>query len=145
MILVENDIIALRLPQTEDLDKFYTWENDPAGQICATAKYSRFELWQYLHNPIIEKETRFIIIDKANNEAIGYVENIDGIGIYIDRTRRNKGLGTAALTLFVQHLNKELYARIETTNLSSQRIFLKAGFKKAGVKDGIGLWTKGII
>lgn len=65
-------------------------------------------------------------IQSSNNEII--------IGIAIDKAFRGKSFGSIMLTLatndyFKQKRNKQITAYIKKSNLKSQNIFLKAGFK----------------
>lgn len=153
--LLENDIIRLRAPEPEDLDKFYSWENDTStwGFGSTITPFSRFTLKQYLidsnNDFYSDKQLRLVIVHKESEEAIGAIDLYDfdpfnsraGVGIFIDEDYREKGIGHQALLLLEEYASEflkihQLYANISTKNNASIGLFTKCGFKKAGeLKD----------
>ena len=78
------------------------------------------------------------IIDICNFEAF---HNRAEVGIVIDESYRNQGLGSLSLSILIEHCFqylgiRQLYAYIDVTNEPCLRLFEKAGFEKcAYLKD----------
>lgn len=153
--MLQSERITLRAPEPEDLDLLYKWENDPA-------------LWPYGYtiNPLSKKalsdfiaqcsenlfetrQTRWMIVDRLTNEAVGTVDLFEldafhqriGTGILIDPSHRRKGLALEALTLVCDycftwlHLH-QIFAHIPARNEASRALFVSAGFKENGTLKG---------
>ena len=152
MKLLENETIRLRAPEPEDLDKLYSWENDPAlWELGSTlSPYSRYLLKQYIAdsgNDIYDrKQLRLIIELKETLTPIGTIDLYDfdphhrraGIGILVDPIYQKKGLGTSALNLLIDYAFSflkihQLYAYIPVTNTPSLRLFEQCGFETIGI------------
>ena len=117
MPLLQNDIIALRALEPEDLELFYVWENNAEyWQYGNTlAPYSRFAIKQYLLNAqrdIYEnKELRLMVERKVDKKAIGAVDlfNYDPyhqraeLGILIDKTFQQQGFSSMAMALVKEY------------------------------------------
>ncbi len=149
--LLEDNIIRLRAPEPEDLEALYVWENEtslwPSGSTIAPL--SRYTLKQYLseskHDIYTDKQLRLMVELKQTETAIGTADLYDfdpfhrraGIGILIDRNHRRQGLGLKALQLLEAYafnfLNlHQLYALVSKNNLTSIRLFNKAGYTVSG-------------
>ena len=155
--LLENDQILLRAVEPEDLDILYAWENDTDlwkfGS--TTAPLSRFALREYIvhaQQDIFEvKQLRMMIIRKVDSQRVGIIDLYDfdafhqkaGIGILIDKKFQQCGYATEALSLLEQYAFvflrlHQLYAFVPKLNVSSLKLFEKAGFINSGVlKDWI--------
>lgn len=154
MNLLENNTIALRAPEPEDLDIMYLWENDTSiWRISGTlVPFSKFVLKQYLENAgkdIFEtKQLRFVIQLKENSRPVGAIDLFDfdpfhrraGIGILIaDPSDRRKGYAREALETVMEycfqflHL-KQIYCNIAAANNESIKFFTAAGFTAVGEK-----------
>jgi diamine N-acetyltransferase len=152
--LFENRTISLRIPEPEDLDILYLWENNPTiWQVSGTLiPFSRFILKQYLDNAgkdIFEtRQLRMIIQFNQGKRPVGAIDLFDfdpahhraGVGILIaDPSDRRKGYAKEALeTLMtygqqVLHLH-QLFCNIAAKNQDSIRLFEAAGFKPVGEK-----------
>ncbi|MDR1724227.1 MAG: GNAT family N-acetyltransferase [Tannerella sp.] len=147
---LENDIIRLRAPEPEDLDRFYKWENDTSlwerGGVYAPL--SRYEIKQFISGTkdIYEtRQLRFTIEKKTGGELIGAIDLYDfdphnsraAISIIIDRNYHRQGFGIAALGLLVDYSYKclglhQLYVHIPVSNEASIRLFEKYGFAGSG-------------
>ena len=164
MNLLENNIIRLRAPEPEDLDKLYLWENDPAlWEMGSTlSPYSRYILKQYIAdagNDIYErKQLRLIIELKETDTAIGTVDLYDfdphhrraGVGILIDTAHQKKGYAKSALNLLIGYAFSflklhQLYAFIPITNTRSLRLFEQCDFETTGLFKDWLLTTNGYI
>ena len=155
MKLLQNDIICLRSPEPEDLDKLYSWENDSSfWEISSTlSPYSRYELKQHIADAgkdIYErKQLRLIIELQETKTAIGTVDLYDfdvhhrraGVGILIDSAHQRKGYAKIALNLLIVYAFSfikihQLYAYIPVSNTASLRLLEQCGFKTIGtLKD----------
>ena len=152
MPLLNNNIIRLRAPEPEDLEKLYIWENDSAlWEMGSTlSPYSRYELKQYIADAGIDiyerKQLRLIIELKETNTAIGTVDLYDfdphhrraGIGIIVDPAHQRKGFAKSALNLLVDYAFSflkihQLYAYIPITNTPSLHLLEQCGFETMGL------------
>ena len=158
MALLENENILLRALEPEDLDALYKWENDSTlwNYGSTLTPYSKFALRDYIANSSLDivqhRQLRLIIVYKKTNEAIGTIDLYDfdalnlraGIGILLDASYRNQGLGFQALSLMKEYafqflLLKQLYAYVPQTNLPSYKLFQKSGYKESGLLKS---WNK---
>ena len=158
MPLLQNNIIALRALEPEDLDLFYVWENNAEyWQYGNTlAPYSRFAIKQYLLNAqrdIYEnKELRLMVERKVDKKAIGAVDlfNYDPyhqraeLGILIDKTFQQQGFSSMAMALVKEYAFdflglKQLYCHVPQKNEPCKRMVEKAGFVAVGIKKA---WLK---
>ena len=152
MNLLTNNMIRLRAPEPEDLDKLYRWENDVSlWELGSTlSPYSRYVLKQYIAEAGSDiydrKQLRLIIELKETNTAVGTVDLYDfdphhrraGVGILIDAAHQRKGYATNALSLLIDYSFSflkihQLYAYIPVTNTPSQRLFEQCGFETMGL------------
>jgi diamine N-acetyltransferase len=159
MPLLNNETIALRALEPEDLDSLYRWENDPElWQYGSTlAPYSRFVLRDYLssarqHDVFQARQLRLMIVETQSKRPVGTVDLYDldpvhlraGVGILIDSPDRGKGRGKQTLQLLHEYASKvlmlhQLYAYIPETNVPSRHLFGESGYVIAGrLKD----WVK---
>ena len=152
MKLLENNILRLRAPEPEDLDKLYGWENDVSlWELGNTlSPYSRYAVKQYIaesKNDIYEhKQLRLIIELKETGVAIGTIDLYDfdphhrraGTGIVIDAAHQRKGYAKNALKLLIDYAFSflkihQLYAYIPVTNTPSLHLFEQCGFETMGI------------
>ena len=145
--------IFLRAIEPEDIDALYLWENDTLlwglnNMRTPVSKWNLKNLVEQAGMDIYEvKQQRFMIVLKANNQAIGAIDIFDfdafhsraGIGILIyDKNNRNKQLGSEALELIINYSfsfvkMKQLYCNILKSNTNSKKLFSNKGFIKTGV------------
>lgn len=143
----------LRLPELEDIDILYKWENDEDNwKISLTEKpISKLTLENYInstHKDLAEiKNLRLMICDVNNKEErIGSVEFFDlepihrraGIGILIDQKYRRKGIAKEVIqkfeTYLIDVLNlKQIYCLIHLDNIKSINLFKSLDYKKSGL------------
>lgn len=152
-MLLENHQIKLRAVEPEDLDLLYSWENETTLWIHGNtlAPYSKLVLRQYINDALEmdiyqSKQLRLMIDHVSGNKTIGTVDlyEIDahnrraGIGILIDKTYRQQGMASQALTLAKEYAFDflylhQLYAYISVSNLNSIKLFNKSGYKEVGI------------
>ncbi|MDR2806336.1 MAG: GNAT family N-acetyltransferase [Dysgonamonadaceae bacterium] len=153
MALLENETIALRALEPEDLDWLYRWENDAdLWQHGSTlTPYSRFTLREYLTNALTQdifesRQLRLMIVEKASRRTVGALDLYRfeplhlraGVGIFIDSDYRRKGVAGQALQLMQEYasrilLLKQLYAYVPAGNQPSYRLFQRSGYREAGL------------
>ena len=152
--MLENDKIVLRAPDLSDLDLLFNWENQVKLWYLSNTllPFSRFDLEQFIlqgnHDIYADKQFRFMIADKSNNEVLGCVDIFDfdahheraGLGILIDEKYRNKGWASESLELIIDYAFKQLklhqlYCNILSSNSESLNLFKKKHFSKIGVKQ----------
>ena len=150
--LLENNIIRLRAPEPEDIDKLYAWENDTAlwEYGSAIVPFSRFTLEQYLiaskQDIYVDKQLRLMVELNESGEVIGTADLYDfdpfhrraGVGILIDQKQRNRGYGLQVLLLLENYAFdflslRQLYAFVPEKNLASMQLFRKAEYIPTGI------------
>lgn len=149
--LLNDDTIALRAVEPEDLDVLYRWENDTELWTVGNsiAPYSRKMLWDYIENYTADiygmKQLRLMIILKETGAPVGTLDLFEfdqhnrrvGIGILIDKQHSRHGYGLRALTLATKYAEHhigvhQIWATIPIDNTSSLALFQKCGYKICG-------------
>lgn len=64
------------------------------------------------------------------------------IGYHIQKKYRNQGYMQKALQLLLQHINIQLYARVQQENVVSKHILEKCGFLQEFNKNGVYMYRK---
>lgn len=151
---LQDERIALRALEPEDVDLLMHWENDEANwPLSGTlAPYSRHILREYVANSKADiytsRQLRLIISERAGEQAIGTIDLFDfapfhlraGVGILIgEKNYRRQGHASRALALVArygfQYLGlQQLYCTIGADNKGSQRLFEKQGFIRNGTQ-----------
>lgn len=142
--LKDKDII-LRAPDLKDIDVMYKFENQTElwqfGSV--TGPYSHFALKQYIEQSqndlFIDRQLRLMI--EKNKEVVGIIDiyNFDPfhnraeVGIVVDNSHRNEGVGKTALYLLSEYsfhrlYIHQLYAYIDESNEKSYSLFNACGF-----------------
>lgn len=153
MSMLENDRIVLRAPELSDLDTLYEWENDESIWYLSNnlTPFSRFEMEQFIlngnHDIYTDKQFRFMIELKNDQSLIGCIDLFDfdphhsrvGVGILIDKAKREQGWASDALDLLIDysilHLKlHQLYCNILSANVKSMNLFKRKHFSEIGVK-----------
>lgn len=156
--LLKNETIALRALEPTDLDTLYRWENDTALWVVSdtVAPYSRQALWRYLEDYTgdiyAQRQLRLMITMTDDGRPVGTVDflNFDPLnnraelGLFIDRSYREQGIGYQALDLLTayarNHLGlRQLYVYIALDNVTCLHLFEKYGYRRVGV---IQSWVK---
>lgn len=143
MSVTKLNNLSIRKVKWDDRRLLFEWANDP---ICRRFSFHSNPIqWQehisWFHQKLKDPNTNlFLLMDSkgvpmalVRFERSGYEEYL--VGINVDSERRNKGVGTAALTLACETLFKEykavrIVAKIKKENRASIRAFSNAGFKK---------------
>ena len=150
--MIENEIIRLRAVEPEDLDKLYTWENNPLLWTVGNTRnpYSRFVLKQYILNSdkdIYEThQLRLMMVSRETGETVGTVDLFDfdihnsriALGLYVDAAFQGNGYAKAALRLVEDYVFNflqlnQLYCHISESNTASRQMFEKENYETNGV------------
>lgn len=142
IMYLKNDVITLRALEPEDLEQFYSWENDSTlwSVSSAVEPYSRYIIKEYIaysDKTIYEKKQLRLIIERtADKVVIGAIDLFDfephhlraGVGVLIDKKFQNQGFGKEALQLLITYAFdflklKQLYAHIPVVNVTSISLF----------------------
>lgn len=146
--------IKLRAIEPEDLDLLYRIENDVELWNVGTSNvpYSRYLLHDYVanaKNDIYTDSQVRMMVENSDGKIVGVVDLVSfdpancraEVGLIILNSYRRQGYGTAVLAqisdyaLRILHLH-QLYAYIDIENISSLKLFQKAGFVIASeIKD----------
>lgn len=167
--ILEDQILKLRAVEPEDLELFYSWENNTEiWQMSNTlVPFSKYILRSYIQTSHIDifqaKQFRFMIDHKESGKTIGTIDLFDydpvnlrvGLGILIAlKEFRGKGLALNSINLIKKYcftsLNlHQIYCNISENNLESQNLFKKAGFKLSGIRNDWllvnGKWVNDVI
>lgn len=150
---MEGNLVALRALEPSDVERLYKWENDPdvwtvSNLVCP---YSKHTLRQFVETSMQDlyaaKQLRLMIDERATRATVGVIDIFDfdplhrraGIGILIEKSRRQQGFAEESLALVKAylfdflHLN-QIYCDIITDNVASLKLFQNAGFTICGTK-----------
>lgn len=150
--------ISLRAVEPEDAKTLYEWENDRSIWAISNTQipFSKFVLEEFTnssHQDIYtNKQLRLMVDENASGQTIGCIDIFEfdpqharaGIGIYIHKDHREKGLASECLQLIIDfafntlHL-KQIYSHINASNIASLNLFVKNGFEKTALKKS---WHK---
>ena len=149
-MLKSNWNVKLRQPSIKDLDDLLVWENDilKIDHTDMPVFYTKDQMVIYLNgnqDPFMNGQVRYMIT--IDNVSIGYIDlyNFDivhsraGVGIFIDKKFRKKGIANKALQTMIEISNKELhlnqlFAEVFQSNKAAISLFEHAGFKLNGLK-----------
>jgi len=153
MLYLQDELIALRALEPEDIDVLYEWENTEAVWTVShtIAPFSKYLLALYIQNSdkdLYENKQLRMMITTREGKPVGAIDLFDfdplhsrvGLGILIHHPEeRSNGYATAALKLMIRYCFEKLnihqiYANILTDNLISMKLFTNAGFELAGTK-----------
>lgn len=140
----ENELI-LKPTEVADLEHLFQFQLDKEGGYLAAfmpkdhadkAAYLA-KMTPLLNNPTVNTRTIFV-----NNSIVGSIAKFEMEGnaeitYWIDRNFWGKGIGTKALSNFLDIENaRPLFGRVAFDNFGSQRILEKCGFEKIGNDKG---------
>jgi diamine N-acetyltransferase len=145
--------LSFRAPEPSDIDLLYKWENDTSIWHLSNTltPFSRQVLEEYILNASQDiysaKQLRLMIVQNKTNAAIGCIDLFEfdpanmraGVGVLISDEHRDKGYATEALKMLIDYAFNtlhfhQLYCNITTDNVSSMKLFKKAGFEIIGLK-----------
>lgn len=140
--MLDNGNVYLRALEPTDIDVIHRWENDcdlwRFG--CATAPFSRHQIWEYLKNYtadiFAQKQLRMMVCLKTADNAVGMIDLFDfdpvnrraAVGLLIDREYQRQGIGGDAMALLLEyardvlHLH-QVYAVVAADNAPSLWMF----------------------
>jgi len=139
--------------EPDDIDKIYQWENNPENWVISNTNipFSKNFLKEFIlrssNDIVVDKQVRLIIVETSTKESIGTLDIFEydplhrraGIGILIDKEKRNKGFAAEAIQLAIDfsfnrlHLH-QLFCHIIKDNDESKHLFLKQNFQITGTK-----------
>ena len=149
-MLKSNWNVKLRHPSIKDLDDLLGWENDilKIDHTDMPVFYTKDQMIIYLNSnqdPFIDGQVRYMI--NLDDISIGYIDlyNFDvvhsraGVGIFVDKKFRKKGIANKALKTLIEISNKELhlnqlFAEVFQSNKAAISLFEHAGFILSGLK-----------
>ncbi|MBA3663758.1 MAG: GNAT family N-acetyltransferase [Bacteroidetes bacterium] len=157
-MFLKSKHIHLRAVEPQDAELLYEWENDRSIWAVSNTQipFSKFVLEEFTntsHQDIYtNKQLRLMAVEAASGETIGCIDIFEfdpqharaGIGIYIHKNFREKGLASECLELVSDyafktlHL-KQIFSHISASNVASVNLFVKAGFEKTALKKA---WHK---
>jgi len=159
-----NNTILLRALEPDDVALLYDWENDVSvWPFTATyIPFNRTTLLQYaqsVQDIFTDKQFRFVIERKEDQQAIGFIDLFDfdpihrraGVGILIaSEENRGKNYGSEALQVLVDYGKNvlflhQIYAHIAADNKRSMAMFEKCGFLCCGTKREWLKTNKGFV
>jgi UDP-2,4-diacetamido-2,4,6-trideoxy-beta-L-altropyranose hydrolase len=132
--------LRFRYARVEDVDLYFKWANDPLVRENSFNQepivYSNHVKW--FNSRLVSPDSKLFFFYDLYNVPAGQVriEKINGehiIGISIDQAFRGKGMGVEMLNrstheYFKKENGIEICALIKKNNLTSYKIFTKAGF-----------------
>jgi diamine N-acetyltransferase len=157
-MFLKSTNIYLRAVEPRDSDILYEWENDRSIWAISNTQipFSKFVLEEFSnssHQDIYtNKQLRLMACDTVTHESVGCIDIFEfdpqharaGVGIYIHKNFREKGLASECLQLIIDyafktlHL-KQIYSHINASNIASLNLFVKSGFEKTALKKS---WHK---
>lgn len=141
------DQISLRHATLEDCRRIWEWRNEEATREASFntsyIPYEEHERW--FSRRLSDPHTRIFIVMNAQGREIGYVrfeirEGQAEISVSIDKDKRGKGYGVAAIKSGSDHLLasepvQRIIAHIKRDNPASMAAFGRAGFVLQGYKQ----------
>ncbi|MCT4644385.1 MAG: GNAT family N-acetyltransferase [Carboxylicivirga sp.] len=150
---MQEEEIALRALEPEDIDVLYQWENNmDIWEVSNTlTPFSKYQLKKYIKQAQLDvyqtKQLRLIIELETSKTILGMIDLFDfdafhqrgGVGIIIHKEFRQRGFAKEALSLFANYCFNnlglhQLYANISITNTASIALFESVGFELSGTK-----------
>lgn len=135
--------LNFRMAKQEDVDLYYTWTNDT---LVRQNSFEQSEVpyddhVRWFKEKINNKYYYFYLFFDRDNIPVGQVrlDKSKGelvVGLSIDENFRGKGFGVEMLNSVCQdykrkHQDAIIVAYIKETNISSYRVFIKAGFNNS--------------
>jgi RimJ/RimL family protein N-acetyltransferase len=148
-----SDEVRLRDVQEADLEVFFEQEQDPEAtrrsQFPPRDRERFMTHWttRVLGDPTVLVQTVTVNGDPAGNVVSWWDEDRRFVGYWFGRPWWGRGIGTRAVTLFLQReRTRPLYADPWTGNTGSVRLLERCGFKRAGtVKYGENEHTRFVL
>lgn len=134
-----GDDVRLRDVTEADLEIFFEQEQDPEAarrSRFAPRERERFMIhWKtrVLGDPTVLVQTVLVAGEPAGNIVAWWEEDRRFLGYWLGRAYWGRGVGTAALTLFLRREGvRPLHADPFTGNTASVRLLEKCGFRRMG-------------
>lgn len=146
--------MKLRLVKKSDAEMLFLWRNDSLTrtQSLNTGKVNWSDHTAWLKRAMADKSRRLFVAEE-DGEAVGtgrvdrvkyYGKEVFELSWTVSPEHRGKGIGTKMVVAMVGVPwieDKMLLARIKFGNLASEKIALKAGFKKVAEKENLSYWA----
>lgn len=138
--------IVLRAANENDSEQLLRWRNDPLTRAnsVSTHEITAEEHERWLREVLLHKG---LSIAYVNDEPVGTVRfdaRADGydISFAVAPEHRGHGYGSAILEQALLGIHGRVTARVKLSNLPSQHIFRKLGFRQVGEKDELLMFAK---
>lgn len=148
--MLVGSTIVLRAPIEEDKPFFFTLRNNVQLQMLLMTlprANSLRRVNDWLGGMLDDPQTvLFVIADKSNNEAIGYIQltrmnfihGIGELGICVDEPAQGKGRAAEALRLLEEYVRnvfniRKVVLRVLASNKRAIAFYKKEGYKTVGV------------
>jgi diamine N-acetyltransferase len=136
--------------EPSDLDVMYGWENDTdvwrvSGTLAPFSRHVLSRLIEEQQFDIYATRQLRLVVESCEGEAVGAVDLFEldpqnlraGVGVIISPEYRHRGYGLDALNTLEGYARKvlrlnQLWCSVTEDNLSSQQLFLRAGYTECG-------------
>jgi RimJ/RimL family protein N-acetyltransferase len=130
-------VIEIRPVLESDLDTFYEHQTDPEATAMAVfGARERDVFMEHWHSRILANPDNYARTITVGGAVAGNILSWDMeshryVGYWIGREFWGRGVATEALSQLVRELTERpLYALVVVTNIGSQRVLEKSGFKQ---------------
>jgi RimJ/RimL family protein N-acetyltransferase len=134
-----SDDVRLRNVEEPDLEVFFAHQLDPeAARLANFTSRDRERFMTHWTTKVLGDPTAFVQTvtvdgDPAGNVVAWWDQDRRFVGYWFGRQYWGRGIGTRALTLFLQREEvRPLYADPFSGNTASVRLLEKSGFQRAG-------------
>ena len=146
--------IVIREAKVADMRLFFEWANDPVVRQMAfhsePIPWDNHVVW---FRRKLDSNAALLLLGYHGGRPVGQVRfdiTNDGsaeIDISVDKEFRGKGLGKLMLVSAIEYASKkmnvsEFISEVKEENLSSQRLFMSAGFVHINTIDGVCFFKK---
>ena len=138
--------MRLREVRPEDLIVFYEQHRDPAAVRMAITPVREKDVFiarwvKHLADPAIISRTIEVNGAAAGHAVVFPNEGRRWVGYWLDRALWGKGIATKVVRdLLVLDASRPLFAETADTNIASQLVLLKNGFREVSRKPGSVTW-----
>ena len=147
-VFTRDDAVILRPVITSDADFYMSVKVQYSLMYQGIARLKQDLNEGLLLTDLCQPETFFcVILDADSGTSVGYIGLKDTriepweIGIELDGQYTQKGYGSRSIRLFLNEVHRitgkaEFQARVDTSNIQSQKCFEKLGARLVGLCDG---------
>ena len=135
-------------PATEaDAIDVWIWRNDPLTRAMSRNRdgVPRADHIAWFAEALADPD-RTLLVGEVDGEKVGIVRFDHGaeteISINVNPAQRSRGYGYALLAAALQRVGGEIWAEIRDENLTSRRLFERAGFELQSESEGIRRYVR---